>query len=190
MISVNDLSFSYGDKKVFKNFSIEFPDRISVLRGPSGCGKTTLLRIIAGLEKNYAGSVSGDIGRIAFMFQEDRLLPWLTARQNVAIVIPSGSKYDAEHWLHLVDLDGNMDSLPENLSGGQQRRISLARALAFDADTLIIDEPFKGFDPALTKKMAELIIASGKTVIATIHAEEEAKLLGGTIYELKTLENS
>ena len=101
MISVHELSLSFGEKKVLDHFSMEFPQvPILGLTGPSGCGKTTLLRILAGLETPYSGSVSGiSPDQVAFLFQEDRLLPWRTSGQNISDVLPRHRKGETEFWL-------------------------------------------------------------------------------------------
>ncbi len=184
MINIENLSFSYGEKEVFKNFSAVLENPRTVFRGPSGCGKTTLLRIIAGLEKNYTGTVSGVPARVSFMFQEDRLLPGFTAEENIAAVLSRRDREKACEYLRLAELENEKNSLPENLSGGQQRRVALARAIAYGGDILILDEPFKGLDPALTERMAGVILAAGRPVIATIHDENEAKLLKGEIISI------
>lgn len=179
MISVKDLSFSYGDKEIFNGFSYEFSNRITSISAPSGYGKTTLLRIIGGLEKDYHGTVSGVPDKVSFMFQEDRLLPWFTAEQNIAAVLPKDKRGLVKEYLEAVELSDCARSFPHELSGGQQRRVSLARALAYGGKLLLLDEPFKGFDPELTERMAALIVGSGATVIASLHSRRESELLGG-----------
>jgi ABC-type nitrate/sulfonate/bicarbonate transport system ATPase subunit len=189
MIRIEGLQFAYGGKTVFDGFNAVLGP-VASIAGPSGCGKTTLLRLLAGLETPGGGSITGVPDRVAVMFQEDRLLPWLTARQNVAAVLPKGndgmpleSGIDAE-WLCRVALDDALDSYPDQLSGGQRRRVALARALAFRGGLLILDEPFKGFDPELTRRMAALILAQNIPVVAALHAPEEMALLGGDVVRL------
>jgi ABC-type nitrate/sulfonate/bicarbonate transport system ATPase subunit len=183
MICIDGLRFSYGDKLIVDGFTASLGP-VTVIAGPSGCGKTTLLRLIAGLEKPQGGTVTGVPDRIAVLFQEDRLLPWLTARQNVAAVLQGGTESAAADWLNRVELGGELDSYPDNLSGGQKRRVALARALAYGGGLLILDEPFKGFDPALTERMAALILSQQVPVIAALHAPEEMALLGGEVISL------
>lgn len=183
MMQIENLRFSYGNKEIFNGFNHTF-ESVTCITGPSGCGKTTLLRLIAGLEKPRGGRIVGAPARPAMLFQEDRLLPWLTARQNVAAVLPGTERGSAADWLAKTELADFMDALPENLSGGQKRRVALARALCYGGDLLILDEPFKGFDPALTKRMAALIRAQEIPVVAAVHSPEEMALLGGDVLRL------
>lgn len=179
MITVQNLSFSYGEKKILENVSFAFPSAVTCIEGPSGCGKTTLLRLIAGLEKPDSGLISGVPFKISFLFQEDRLLPWFTAEENIRAVLPKGRKQEAAAWLSAVELSQEAEKRPENLSGGQRRRVALARALAYDGSLLILDEPFKGLDHALIKRLAPLVLSKNVPIIMTSHAPEEAELLGG-----------
>ena len=132
MIRVRDLSLSYGDKAVLEHFSLDIPlDDLTALTGPSGCGKTTLLRMLAGLETPQSGAVTGlDPKRTAFLFQENRLLPWRTAAQHITDVLPRERRGEAAKWLAFAELTGEEDRLPGQLSGGMARRLALARCLA------------------------------------------------------------
>ena len=117
MIRIKDLQKSYGEKPVLSHFSHDLPDNgIVCLTGASGRGKTTLLRILAGLETADGGSVTGLSGRkIAFVFQEDRLLPWITAQQNIRLAQPAGAKRPVGELLALAGLDS---------ADGQKRRFA------------------------------------------------------------------
>ncbi len=129
MVSVKKLFLRLGEKTVLEDFSLSFPlEGITCLTGPSGCGKTTLLRVIAGLECPDRGTVAGIApGEIAFLFQEDRLFPWRTALQNIADVLPREKRSEAETWLAPMELAGERDRYPAELSGGMKRRVALAR---------------------------------------------------------------
>jgi ABC-type nitrate/sulfonate/bicarbonate transport system ATPase subunit len=174
----SDICFSYNTndesdiKVVFANFSLELPDSgVTALAGASGCGKTTLLRLLAGLEKPDSGEICGQPAPqdIAFMFQENRLLPGLTAVKQVQLVLPPGE--NALAWLEKVGLGDDADRLPGELSGGMQRRVALARALAFSEKKklLLLDEPFVGIDPVRVRELMVHIRAVGVPVILTTH---------------------
>lgn len=148
MIKLLELTLRYGDKLVLDRFSLEIPDRgLTALGGPSGCGKTTLLRVMAGLAKTEGGTVSGvDPARTAFLFQEDRLLPWRTVSQNIADVLPKSRAGEVGRWLAFAELEGEGDAYPASLSGGMARRLALARCAALGGELLLLDEPFAGVD--------------------------------------------
>ena len=191
-MKIENLCFSYLDKEidktVFDGLNLESNSRIICLMGPSGCGKTTLLHILAGLLKPCGGTVSDFPENISIMFQEDRLLPWLNAYENVALVqngsLPrwKGQDDTASGLLKNLDIDPGMDI--ESMSGGMKRRVSLARALAFESEALLLDEPFKGMDEDLMVRAAKLISAKNKVTIVSTHSEAEAKALGAQIVRL------
>lgn len=165
---------SFGDKEILKDFSLEIPDKsIVFLTGASGCGKTTLLKIIGGILNADSGTVSG-AGKISYLFQEPRLLPWKTALENVSLV---SDKKTAAEYLSLVGLEKELSSYPNELSGGQRQRIAIARALAFKSDTILLDEPFQNLDKTLhdrlVKSFLEIYLKEKRTVIWVSHDSEE-----------------
>lgn len=195
MIEIRGIYKKYKKEYIYENFSLSFPEgQVTVLLGPSGCGKTTLLRMLAGLESYEKGTISGLSGkRISFVFQEDRLLPWLTVGENLALVLKSFLKQDqakkrVEQVLELLNIPETRNMMPEELSGGMQRRVAIGRALAYDGDIMILDEPFKGMDEALKNevlpKLAKSWEESGKTVILVTHDLSDARKLSHSIYEL------
>ena len=125
MIQIEGLSLAYGDKRVLEDFSLSLPDRgVTALSGPSGCGKTTLLRVLAGLQRPNAGRLTGlDPARAVLLFQENRLLPWRTAEENIADVLPRERRGEAGRWLALAELSGEASARPAALSGGMARRL-------------------------------------------------------------------
>ena len=183
MYELRNIDFSYGEKNVLKNFSLSLPEKgVICLFGASGLGKTTVLRLMAGLETPRAGSIEGfENKRITFIFQEDRLLPWRTAKENVALAL--GNAPDAEgkavRWLGALGLENDVDRYPDEMSGGMCRRVSAARALAPESDVILADEPFTGLDEknriALAKLFAEK--AEKELVVIVTHSEEEAAML-------------
>ena len=181
MISIRGLRFRYGDRTVFDGLDLELGED-AILTAPSGSGKTTLLKLIAGLLVPEAGAISGAPERIAFLFQEDRLLPWYSILKNAELV---SDRAAASAMLEAVGLGDKLEARPGALSGGERRRAALARALCAEADLLILDEPFKGLDPPLMEAMAALIRSRGVPYLAALHSEEETAALGGTAVRLK-----
>ena len=180
---IKNLCVSYEGCRVIKDFSAEIGEGITIIMGPSGCGKTTLLRVIAGLEAQDSGEISGAPKRPAFMFQEDRLFPWLSALENIKAVTDDEEK--ALALLRAVELENEAGSMPSRLSGGMSRRIALARTLAYDSDMIILDEPFNGLDAELTGRLLSLIKSTDVPVVIATHSLEAAKLLGGRIIRLQ-----
>lgn len=172
MISVSHLTLSYGEKRVLEDFSLTLPERgVTVLSGPSGCGKTTLLRVLAGLQRRSAGVVTVP-PRPTLLFQENRLLPWRTAEQHIADVLPRARRGEAGRWLALVELEEEARSYPGALSGGMGRRLALARALACGGGLYLLDEPFTGVDAARAARILERVRALGVPVLLSSHEAE------------------
>ncbi len=172
---VQNLTVRYGEKTVLEDFSLALPESgITALSGPSGCGKTTLLRVLGGLQPADGGSVEG-VGQSAFLFQEDRLLPWRTVGQHISDVLPQPRRAEAAHWLSLVELTGEEETYPAALSGGMGRRLALARTLALTGDLYLLDEPFTGVDAARAGRILERIRSLEKPVLLVSH---EAEIMG------------
>lgn len=171
MIKVEHLFLSYGEKEVLRDFSLEVPgEGITALRGPSGCGKTTLLRVLAGLERPQSGTILGvRPEETAFLFQENRLLPWRTVEQQLTDVLPRERRGEACRWLELVELAGEEHNHPGSLSGGMARRLSLARCLALGGKLYLLDEPFAGVDPERARRILERIQRLGVPVLLVSH---------------------
>lgn len=156
------------------------------LTGPSGVGKTTLLRVIAGLHGNWRGQMDRP-GKLAMVFQDPTLMPWRSAVEN--ITIPTKCPADqARRLMAEMGLAGMEDRFPDQMSLGQQRRLSLARALAAGPDLLLMDEPFVSLDPQTADEMMTLIDQSlakrGVALLLVTHAEAEAQRLTGRILRL------
>ena len=184
---LDNVSFSYGETAVCRDLTWQLPDKgIICLWGPSGCGKTTLLRLLAGLEKPSVGQAV--LPTVSVCFQEDRLLPWRTALDNVALPI-GGDRERAAAVLTALGLGEHFHSLPSQLSGGQQRRVALARALAYPAQLLLLDEPFTGMDAASWGAVIPLIRqwAETRPVVLVTHVAQEAQALGAHVISLPSI---
>lgn len=180
------LTFAYGSgKPVFDGFTEEFPEgAVSAILGPSGCGKTTFLHLLAGLLEPAAGTAGREEGRaVSYLFQEPRLLPWMTVRENVALVHDDPLK--VEKLLDMVGLGSCGDAFPDQLSGGMRQRVAMARAFCFDASLLLMDEPFQALDLALrislVNSFRQLWRESPRTTIFVTHDVQEALVLGDLI---------
>lgn len=129
------------------------------LLGPSGCGKSTLLRIVAGLEKDYQGELRSTAGEVAFIFQEPRLMPWLTVEQNIGF---SDDRHYDKAWvaqlIEEVGLTGFAQALPKALSGGMAQRVAIARGLYSRPNVLLLDEPFSAVDAFTRMKLQDLLL--------------------------------
>lgn len=194
-LEIRDLAVRFGSRQVLHRVSLEVPvGRFVSLVGPSGCGKTTLLRTIAGLVRPSAGalrlfgrSVEGCSREVGILFQEDALLPWRTARENVALglrfrgVSPAHALRTADAWLERVGLGTFGAYFPHTLSGGMKKRVALAQVLATRPRLLLMDEPFASLD-AIVRSLLEadflsLVRETGVTVLLVTHDLEEALLL-------------
>lgn len=184
-MKVNSLVVRYDEKLVLDHFSAEFGNGITCIAGPSGYGKTTLLSCIAGLIVPESGTIEGRPERICMMFQEDRLFPWISALENITVVCDDEEK--ARHYLRAVELGNEEASMPRELSGGMRRRVALARALAFESDMLLMDEPFKGMDLPLVERLVPLIREKNIPVILSTHSPEEQAIIGGKKLEMDKL---
>jgi NitT/TauT family transport system ATP-binding protein len=162
---------------------------VGALVGPSGCGKTTLLRIIAGLDRNYEGTlVLPDHGRLGMVFQEPRLLPWRTVEQNVRLAAPAATDASLNGLFLALGLAGHRDHYPGELSLGLARRVALARAFAVEPDLLLLDEPFVSLDDALAarlrEELAELVTRRPVTTLLVTHDVDEAIGLADRLFLL------
>jgi len=192
-LTIKNLRKSFGEKRIFSDFSYSFSDKgIYLLTGESGIGKTTLLRMIAGLDKDFEGEIlEGGIGRVSFAFQEHRLIPQLSAIENVAFAI-SDRKDEAvvskatELLKTLALEDEDFLLTPDSLSGGMKQRISLARAFIKDAPILLLDEPTKELDPANAEIVRGLIrkAAESRLVILASHNPEDLLSLGDNVINI------
>lgn len=192
MIDIKNLSKSFvKNENIIHEFNLKLErNGITCLLGPSGCGKTTLLRLIAGLAKSDGGSIDG-VQNISFgyVFQEDRLLPWLSVKENIEWILKKDSDVDIDFYLKMLEIENAKNLYPKALSGGMKQRVSIARAFAFDADIILMDEPFKSLDYELKMTLMNSIIKLNqyekKTIIIVTHDVQVAAFLGDNIILLK-----
>ena len=178
---------------VLKDLDITIePRSFVVLTGPSGCGKSTLLNIVAGLDREYEGSI--DLGpsvrRTAFIFQTPRLLPWRTVEENIVLSLPEGDPRLANiaGLIERVGLTEARAAYPERLSLGMQRRVALVRGFVQEPDLLLMDEPFVSLDDPTAQELRQILIDLWHRVRATVlfvtHDRTEAVTLGTRILRL------
>ena len=190
-LEISNLTKRFGEKTLFEALDLTVTGPV-ILWAPSGWGKTTLLRILMGLEVPTSGTVTG-VGKVGAVFQEDRLCPQLNAIQNVELVLSEGKtkyrKQIRDDFLQ-IGLDEAALSLPaRTLAGGQKRRAALMRALWAESDTLLLDEPFTGMDPAAVQASIALLRerVEGRPVLLATHDRAAIDALGWPVLELQKL---
>lgn len=188
-MKITEVTLSFGGQTVMEKFSLALPKQgLVALMGPSGAGKTTLLRVMMGLESPQSGRVDTENAKVALLFQEDRLLPWLTARQNVEAVLGPNEKQQATKALCRMGLEEQAwDKLPEELSGGMRRRVALARLICYGGDVWLMDEAFKGLDRESRDALIPFFKQQAETrlIVLVTHEKEDAVRLGAQIIELE-----
>lgn len=183
-LRLDRLGFGPGPA-LFSNLRLQVPPgQVVALIGPSGVGKSTLLRVLSGAERRWTGEVlvggtAPALGPVpGFVFQDARLLPWLTVEGNLRAVAPDLPPGRIAELLREVGLAGQERAWPHALSGGMQRRLALARALSVNPGLLLLDEPFVSLDRAMVRDLQSLflrIISEGDpTVVLVSHDPEDA----------------
>lgn len=178
---------SFGQMTVIRNLEFEILTNAFIsLVGPSGAGKSTLLNILSGLDSDFDGNLEwmdGGPGCVSYMFQDPRLMPWLTVRENVDLVVPDPKQDRSwiDHLLSKVELYHRADAFPGQLSGGMQRRVALARAMAVKPDILLLDEPFSSLDVPTAASLREMVLDlwrdhSSAVILVTHNLKEAVEL--------------
>ena len=194
-IEIVDLKKSYYVEKkelpVLTGINMKIPEKqITVVLGRSGCGKTTLLRLTGGLEQPDSGQIlCSDSHRMAFVFQEPRLMPWLTVKRNIAFGLRRQERREnrerIQEIIRVVGLEGFEGAYPSQLSGGMQQRAALARALACRPSFIMMDEPFAALDYFTREQMQKELLRVQRTencsILFVTHSIDEALVLGNRI---------
>ena len=179
MINIDIKDKRFNKKDILKdiNISIKQSEFLSII-GPSGCGKSTLLNIVANLDEKYNGHVHGDFSNISFMFQDHRLLPWMSVKENLLLISKTKDLDEIKQLVKLVGLDNILDEYPNKLSGGMARRVSLVRAFINKPSLILLDEPFISLDyptsVSLKKDFLNFCKEFNPTVILVTHDISEA----------------
>ena len=194
---MHDLTISYGGEPVLEGASLAVGDGSFVsLVGPSGSGKSSLLRAVIGLQRPLLGTVETGLApsQIGILFQDDALLPWKTARENVALgltfngMVRGKALAEADAWLARLDLAGLGDRFPRRLSGGQRKRVALAQVLAMRPKLMLMDEPFASLDAIVRARVVKDLVALVErekiSVLLVTHDLEEALSLSDDVYLL------
>jgi NitT/TauT family transport system ATP-binding protein len=181
-----------ASRQVLKDLNLEVGDgEFLCVLGASGCGKSTLLNVLAGLDKSYEGEVSVSGSRVGYMFQEPRLLPWLTAEGNLDFAL-SNCRVPANRWnelksryLAMTGLSAFRDYYPNQISGGMAQRLALVRALCVEPGILLMDEPFSGLDEITAQRIRADLLSiwheTRKTIVFVTHNAYEACFLADRI---------
>lgn len=179
MAKVENLTVQYGGTAVLENFSAEFPDGgVTAVSGRSGCGKTTLLAVLLGLLRPDGGTVSG-FRQPSAVFQEDRLLPFLSAEKNIAVTAGC-TEAEAGEALISVGFDAaDRGKRAFELSGGMARRVAIVRAMLAPGDAVLLDEPFKGLDERTRAQVVRFVCENrrGRTMVVVTHDPRDAEAL-------------
>lgn len=195
-IVIENVTKSYGDKKVFEGFSYCLEEgKTTAIMGESGCGKTTLLRMILGFENVDCGSISGVMENVAVVFQEDRLCKECSVLENIRLVLrQKENREQIQKCLIQLGIGSESNTIVSQLSGGMKRRVAIARALLFFEEQrkrkgsclVVLDEPFKGLDEKTKEFTMAYVkeVLKGQTVLLVTHDKEEAAFMASEMLKL------
>lgn len=195
ILSIKDINKRYDGRTVYENFNIDFyVNKVNCIVGKSGCGKSTILNIISGIIPNDSNNFTSleSIG-LSYIFQEDRLIDWLTVEENIKLVVKTHynkEKVEAlsQKYLKLVGIEEYKNNYPQMLSGGIRQRVNIARAFIYPSKIIIMDEPFKSIDVKNKKiimdSLKEILNKESRTVLFVTHDIDEAIYLADYIFVL------
>lgn len=190
MLKISNLRYEILRDVIISDFSLQLrAGEVKTLFGPSGCGKTSLLRLVCGLEDKKSGQIENGFKKISFLFQENRLLPNLTALKNIEIFSPAGTSeiYALAAKIGLSSSD--LNKFPRELSGGMQKRTAFLRTILSGCDLALLDEPFVGLDRDLRGVLIEILVSKiereGLACLLVTHDRFEAARLSHEIIELE-----
>ena len=167
MLRIQNLHKKYGEQIIFQDLNIHFKKgKNYIILGPSGIGKSTLLNLISQIDTSYKGNIILDTHKISYVFQEDRLLPWLSVEKNIEYVMKE--KEDISHLLKLLEIDNIKNKLASELSGGQKQRVASARAIITNPSLVLADEPTGALDSKSAKMLLESLEELNTNLGATI----------------------
>ncbi|PIE77169.1 MAG: ABC transporter [Clostridiales bacterium] len=190
LIRITNLNKQYDDTRILENvnFSLRQSEIVAIM-GYSGAGKTTFLNILLGLDKNYSGEYIANFKRMPCVFQEDRLLPWLNVYDNIKLVNKSVEEKEMREILKILNLQNYQHFYPSELSGGMRQRTAIARALAFRGDIIVMDEPLKSTDQALSEVildyLKERVVRKKTAIVIATHDIENARRISDRMLFLK-----
>ncbi len=186
MVNIRIDEKKFNENIILKNLDININDNeFLAILGPSGCGKSTFLNIVASLDKDFIGYIKGDLSNISFMFQDHRLLPWLTVKENLLLISKDKNLDEIKRLLKSVGLEDCLDIYPNRLSGGMARRVAIVRTFLNKPKLILLDEPFTSLDyptaMELKKDFIKFCEEYKPTVILVTHDISEAILLSNRI---------
>lgn len=179
MLDVINLKKTFHGLTVLDDVNLHIGrQEMTAIVGPSGCGKSTLLNLIAGITGDYDGQIRNQAKKTGYVFQEDRILPWMTVYDNIRVVRDTEDEDRILQLIEQMHLTGFEDYYPEQLSGGMRQRCGIARAFYYGSELLLMDEPFKSLDYSLRQEMLTYLKAlweqEKNSVLFVTHDMDEA----------------